>query len=637
MHLSKSDFKACFDCRTKLYYRKNRYPSAADDNEYLQFLADGGFMVELAAKSAYPAGVDLVDVRDPAQSHAKTAELLATDGATIFEAGVVTGKYHVRIDILRRQGKTLELIEVKSSGVADDGEDDAASPFLNRDKVTIAARWKKYIVDVAFQAHVLQLAYPDFQVKPFLCVVNKSASVPEAATLGKFKLSKDANKPKARPEVSYIGDAAALARSGFMVTRAVAVEVALVRDEVVRRAEELAALIVDGKVIKAPEAISDLFPICRKCDYRTDGEKSGFAECWGDLAVVSAHVLDLAQVTRLNPSPVPALLRSGRASFLDLAEAQLGKEDSALTTRRRLQWNGTRSGSETLPPALRKELSNHHGAPGWPLHFVDFEACDLALPHHPGLRPFERVAFQWSCHTLSADGTLTHAEWLNDRPEFPNFAFARSLRERIGDVGTVYVWHSYEQTTLRKIAEQIDTWLARDPASAVKVSGYGSEAELRDLATWIWTLLGPEDSRGKRTSPRIRDLHKLAAEHYFHPTMGGRTSIKVVLPSAWSSNAALRSHPSFARYLTTDDRGHPRDPYKALPSLPFNDDDEEDNAVREGTGAIRTYQDLIFAGADGATQDARRQLLLQYCRLDTAAMVIIWAHWSGRNDFKGGE
>lgn len=143
MHLSKSDFKACFDCRTKLYYRKNRYPSAADDNEYLQFLADGGFMVELAAKSAYPAGVDLVDVRDPAQSHAKTAELLATDGATIFEAGVVTGKYHVRIDILRRQGKTLELIEVKSSGVADDGEDDAASPFLNKDKVTIAARWKK--------------------------------------------------------------------------------------------------------------------------------------------------------------------------------------------------------------------------------------------------------------------------------------------------------------------------------------------------------------------------------------------------------------------------------------------------------------------------------------------------------------
>ena len=36
-YLSKSDFKACCDCRTKLFYRKNRYPTNLDENEYLKF------------------------------------------------------------------------------------------------------------------------------------------------------------------------------------------------------------------------------------------------------------------------------------------------------------------------------------------------------------------------------------------------------------------------------------------------------------------------------------------------------------------------------------------------------------------------------------------------------------------------
>jgi hypothetical protein len=31
VYLRKSDFKAAFDCGTKLYYRKNRHPSAMDE------------------------------------------------------------------------------------------------------------------------------------------------------------------------------------------------------------------------------------------------------------------------------------------------------------------------------------------------------------------------------------------------------------------------------------------------------------------------------------------------------------------------------------------------------------------------------------------------------------------------------
>ena len=54
--LSKSDLKACFDCRTKLFYRERSYATNLDENEYLKFLADGGFMIETVAKAPYPTG-----------------------------------------------------------------------------------------------------------------------------------------------------------------------------------------------------------------------------------------------------------------------------------------------------------------------------------------------------------------------------------------------------------------------------------------------------------------------------------------------------------------------------------------------------------------------------------------------------
>jgi hypothetical protein len=167
---------------------------------------------------------------------------------------------------------------------------------------------------------------------------------------------------------------------------------------------------------------------------------------------------------------------------------------------------------------------------------------------------------------------------------------------------------------------QVGEWLARDPGEAARVDGFPDVRALRDLAEWLDRLLGPEDQDGRRRSPRMRDLHQLALRHYFHPRMGGRTSIKVVLPAVWESDAALREHPWFAAYHQVDATGRPLDPYETLPAMPLGGD--RDDAVREGTGAIRVYQDLLFAPDPAPEEQAsRRLLLLQYCRLDTAAMV----------------
>ena len=422
-YLTKSDFKACCDCRTKLYYRKGAYPSNQDDNEYLRFLADGGFMIETAAKARYPSENDLVKERDPVRAFARSTDLLNTsDDVVVYEAAVLHGKYQARIDILRRKGGILELIEVKSSSLNADEEDEAISPFLNR-KGEILGKWREYLLDVTFQLYVARLAFPQFEIRPRLCVVNKSALLGPNETMEHFRLvRRNRQDPKARPEVEYTGNLHALRKSPLLVVRPVDQEAAMLMPEVMAKAESLVALFgPDGVVRRVQEPVANLYKTCRLCEYRflpaRAPQSHGFAECWGPMAAATPHILDLHRVGQIGtskyPDPVPGLLETGRASLLDLREDQLGAEGS-LTRRRHIQWTHHQAGgSEYLPAALQRELTGHLQTPGWPLHFLDFEACDIALPHHAGLRPYERVAFQWSCHTLDRAGTLTHAEWIN--------------------------------------------------------------------------------------------------------------------------------------------------------------------------------------------------------------------------------
>src|SRR6266496_48446 len=104
-YLSKSDFKVARTCATKLYYKKLGYPSARDDDEYLQFLADGGYMVEAIAKLLYPEGIEIGFDEGPEESAAETMRALQTnERVTLFEATLIFGQKLARVDILRKQG-----------------------------------------------------------------------------------------------------------------------------------------------------------------------------------------------------------------------------------------------------------------------------------------------------------------------------------------------------------------------------------------------------------------------------------------------------------------------------------------------------------------------------------------------------
>jgi hypothetical protein len=192
---------------------------------------------------------------------------------------------------------------------------------------------------------------------------------------------------------------------------------------------------------------------------------------------------------------------------------------------------------------------------------------------------------------------------LNTEDAFPNFEFARTLKEQIGNDGTVYIWSQYEVAILREIREQMTKY----------------EMEDTDLGKWL-------DSMTSHGNPRIVDLCALAKDHYFHPMMKGSLSIKYVLPAVWKTDADLRSNPLFKEYVRSDAQGNLLNPYATLPPLPIGNEEE---VVKEGTGAMRVYQEMMFgrASLDSSSRENYRKLLLQYCKIDTAAMVAIWLHW----------
>lgn len=143
-YLSKSDFKVARTCAAKLYYKKLGYPSARDDDEYLRFLADGGYMIEAIAKLLHPEGIEIGFENGPEASFEETMNALrANDTVTLFEATLIFEGRLARVDILKKTGNRFDLIEVKAKSVDTSKE---GHPFRGaRGKIT--STWQPYLED----------------------------------------------------------------------------------------------------------------------------------------------------------------------------------------------------------------------------------------------------------------------------------------------------------------------------------------------------------------------------------------------------------------------------------------------------------------------------------------------------------
>jgi len=184
-HLTKSRFKLACECPTKLFYTGNsEYADHNQVDKFLKALAEGGIQVGELAKCYFPSGFD-IKTPDYEQSLAETNELLNDDKVIIYEAAIQAGNLFIRSDILVKEGNKLELYEVKAKSF----DLNEVNPFRNANGA-IDSKWNPYLSDVAFQKHVLQLAFPDYEISAHLMLVDKNAKCPTDGLHQKFKLVK---------------------------------------------------------------------------------------------------------------------------------------------------------------------------------------------------------------------------------------------------------------------------------------------------------------------------------------------------------------------------------------------------------------------------------------------------------------
>jgi hypothetical protein len=213
-----------------------------------------------------------------------------------------------------------------------------------------------------------------------------------------------------------------------------------------------------------------------ECDFK--------AWCW--QAVPQPSVFNLR---RLRGERKFELYRQGLVEYRDLQQQPL---DRAQT----LQVTSALSGAAHIDV---HRLAEFIGSASYPIHFLDFETLQQAVPKFDGLQPYQQIPFQYSLHILHRHGELEHREFLADAAGDPRPALATRLAADIGAHGSI-------------VAHSKSTEIGAINALAVACDEHA--ATLQSMTARFLDLLTP-----------FRGLM------YYHPDFNGNFSIKSILPA----------------------------------------------------------------------------------------------------------
>ena len=187
----------------------------------------------------------------------------------------------------------------------------------------------------------------------------------------------------------------------------------------------------------------------------------------------------------------------------------------------------------------------------YPLYFFDFETIDHAVPIYDGMTPYQQAPFQYSCHVLQEDGTVSHREYLHTKPGDPRPALLEALLGDIGPTGHIIVYYApFERGKLQDLAQAFPE----------------HDGRLQELVDRLWDQL------------------LIFKKHYRHYAFGKSNSLKSVLPVVV-----------------------PELSYEGLP-------------IPSGLMAQVAWEEMM-AATDDKEKERLAGDLLEYCKLDTLAMV----------------
>lgn len=669
---TKSAFKQALFCPASLYYYFDRehYANQMNEDDFLQALAEGGNQVGDLAKVYYDVHADAdIRVLDYDKSQEITADLMKRDEVNIAEAAFRWKNCFIRADIIEKKGNQINLIEVKAKSW-----DPTKESFVTkRNANKVDAGILEYVYDVAFQKYVIQQALgPGVTVRAFLMMPDKSVLSDADGINQYFRVVKDGDR------VSIVREAGAEELRKFthvltpfdvdeLCTRIIAGSTAeqmeLMGCQFTDFVDKMADIYVNHKRQFCP--VSDR---CFKCPFysneKTPGMLDGKKECWKEVAKFTED--DFARPSvgdlwcgLLGARPLKKELVEKEKYFLsdietdDIPVSRTGSAGLLPSDRRILQVGLATGNDKMLTPfkanlhegvfvditGLKAEMQNWRP----PYHMIDFETTAVALPFYKGMRPYEQVAFQFSHHIIEEDGSIRHAgQYLNTaKHHFPNFEFVRELKRQLeGDNGTIFRYAAHENTILRAIHEQLEA---------------SSEPDKQELMSFIDSITHYKVGNTEVAGPRdMVDLLVMVRRYYYHPSMKGSNSIKVVLPAILNSSKTIQRKyeqpiygslipscnfdaASAKAWITYDAEGKVENPYKHLDTIAsflqvtpeelehFDTSRQMDESIANGGAALAAYTKLQFS--DEVCTDALAQALLRYCELDTMSMVFIWEYF----------
>jgi hypothetical protein len=643
-NLTKSLMNIAFKCPRKLYYHTNPeiYQNDNIADPFLEALAEGGFQVGALAKIYHPEGVDLANLSTE-DALTQTKALLTQDKVIIFEATFIYDNLLVKIDILKKDGNQVELLEVKAKSF-DEKQDHF---FHSRGKLKLIKEWEPYLVDVAYQMYVCSKSCPEIHFKPFLYLIDQHAKATVDGLNQKFMLHRSNNRTKIKinsdTNINTVGEK-------LLIKVDVATAVNFILEN--RFVDDYKAncwdvLPFEVKILELSRSLKygqkltpRLDSQCKKCEFRVmplAQLQSGFKECWATKVAYAQLEEPFVFDVWYYGSYANQVLTTNRILMQELTQDDFkinNINSKPGLTRGERQWIQVKFTEENTKYVDQTNLAKQIATWKYPLHFIDFETSRVALPFSNGQKPYEQIAFQFSHHVVDEQGNITHqGQYLNDLPgQFPNFDFVRHLKkELMQDEGTIFRYANHENSVLCDIITQLEC---------------SAEPDRDQLIEWIKTITQKDQSwLGARN---MVDLYNMVINYFYHPLMKDSNSLKSVLPAILSDSKKLQAKYSLPIYgsaqikslnfknyrlIQYDQDGAVKDPYKLLPKL-FSDIELaagnhlfQGDEINHGGAAMTAYAKMQFTSMPAKERQILQDGLLKYCELDTFAMVLLYEYF----------
>ncbi len=268
--------------------------------------------------------------------------------------------------------------------------------------------------------------------------------------------------------------------------------------------------------------------------------------CWGFLP--DNHIFNLYG----NKDKAVRLYNEGILSIKDIPDSY------DLNLKQQIQLEC----AKTEKPKINKdEISKFISSLRYPLYFFDFETFSTAIPLYEGIKPYQRIPFQYSIHVLdSIDSQPAHYDFLAENSRDPREELLSNLKNHIGTEGSIIVYYElFEKGVLRELA-----------------------GAFPECSRWVSLIL-----------PRIVDLYKpFGCFYYYRSSQKGSASIKSVLP--------------------------------AITNLSYEGMDiAEGLAASVNFLYICGNYNTGKGSPSGEEVDRIRKSLIKYCRMDTGGMIHI--------------